>query len=63
MEVNTALLITNWALFILVTGYAVFLFAYLVITRIKFIQLGKKSRIRPFNERTDARNLEKCIWS
>lgn len=43
MEVNTALLITNWALFILVTGYAVFLFAYLVITRIKFIQLGKKA--------------------
>ena len=40
--ISTGLLVANWILFIFVTGYAVYLFASLVVTRIRFIQLGKK---------------------
>lgn len=36
------LLIANWVLFIAVTGYAIYLFAYLLKTRYQFIKLGKK---------------------
>ncbi|MFB4213586.1 (Fe-S)-binding protein [Shouchella sp. JSM 1781072] len=43
MEVSSALLTVNWVLFLLVTGYAVYLFANLVWTRVQFIKLGKKA--------------------
>ncbi|MFS0788464.1 (Fe-S)-binding protein [Shouchella sp. 1P09AA] len=43
MEVSSALLTVNWVLFLLVTGYAVYLFANLVWTRVRFIKLGKKA--------------------
>ena len=36
------LLIANWVLFLAVTGYAVYLFIYLLKTRYDFIKLGKK---------------------
>ncbi|UTR12244.1 (Fe-S)-binding protein [Evansella sp. LMS18] len=36
-------IIINWILFILVTGYAVYLFASLVKTRYEYIKLGKKA--------------------
>lgn len=57
MEVNSALLIANWVLFLLVTGYAVFLFGYLVLTRIQFIKLGKKAEF----EKTMQERLQ-AIW-
>ncbi|MDQ0257388.1 Fe-S oxidoreductase [Evansella vedderi] len=36
-------IIINWILFLLVTGYALYLFASLVKTRIEYIKLGKKA--------------------
>ncbi|SDN41670.1 Fe-S oxidoreductase [Fictibacillus solisalsi] len=36
------LLILNWIAFILVTAYAIYLFAYVVKTRYEFIKMGKK---------------------
>ncbi len=57
MEVNSTLLIANWVLFLLVTGYAVFLFGYLVLTRIQFIKLGKKAAF----EKTMQERLQ-AIW-
>lgn len=45
----------NWALFLLVTGYALFLFATLVRTRYEFIKLGKKAEWnKTTKERIDA---------
>ncbi|RXJ02731.1 4Fe-4S dicluster domain-containing protein [Anaerobacillus alkaliphilus] len=38
-----AFVYVNWALFLIVTGYALYLFATLVRTRIEFIKLGKKA--------------------
>ena len=47
--------IINWILFVLVTGYAVYLFATLVKTRMKYIKLGKKAEfILSVKERRDA---------
>ncbi|KAA1039278.1 (Fe-S)-binding protein [Macrococcus equipercicus] len=42
----------NWLLFLAVTGYAVYLFIYLVRTRYQFIKLGKKHE---FNAARDER--------
>ncbi|SDB86181.1 (Fe-S)-binding protein [Shouchella lonarensis] len=54
---SNALLMTNWALFLLVVGYAVYLFVSLVFTRIRFIRLGKKAEFEhTMNERL------KAIW-
>ncbi len=38
----SGLLVLNWLLFIGVTGYAIWLFVYLVQTRMAYIRLGKK---------------------
>ncbi|MBO9130112.1 heterodisulfide reductase-related iron-sulfur binding cluster [Bacillus sp. 165] len=35
-------LLVNWCAFLAVTGYALYLFAYLIKTRIEYIRLGKK---------------------
>jgi Fe-S oxidoreductase/nitrate reductase gamma subunit len=35
-------LLVNWLAFLAVTGYALYLFAYLIKTRIEYIKLGKK---------------------
>ncbi len=46
------LLIANWILFLAITGYAVYLFLYLLKTRYDFIKLGKKVEFEDnFNER------------
>lgn len=46
------LLIANWILFLAITGYAVYLFIYLLKTRYDFIKLGKKVEFEDnFNER------------
>ncbi|KLR74673.1 hypothetical protein ABH20_04480, partial [Geobacillus sp. T6] len=37
-----ALLVVNWLAFLLVTAYAIYLFAYVVKTRAVYIKLGKK---------------------
>ncbi len=37
-----ALLVVNWLAFLLVTAYAIYLFAYVVKTRAMYIKLGKK---------------------
>ncbi|WP_416147801.1 heterodisulfide reductase-related iron-sulfur binding cluster [Salipaludibacillus sp. HK11] len=45
----------NWIMFILVTGYAVYLFASLVRTRMEYIKLGKKAEfIMTMKERKEA---------
>ncbi|MED4128272.1 (Fe-S)-binding protein [Shouchella miscanthi] len=55
MGVSTALLTVNWVLFLLVTGYAVYLFANLIWTRMTFIKLGKKAEFEhTLNERMQA---------
>ncbi len=46
------LIYLNWLLFLAVTGYAVYLFVYLVKTRYRFIKLGRKHE---FNEARDER--------
>lgn len=48
-------LVINWIMFILVTGYAVYLFATLVKTRMEYIKLGKKAEfIMSMKERKEA---------
>src|SRR5690554_2498977 len=47
--------VINWILFVLVTGYAIYLFAALVKTRMEYIKLGKKAEfILSVKERRDA---------
>lgn len=53
----SALLLVNWIAFILVTGYAIYLFAYLVKTRIQYIKLGKKAEFD-----NDVKARLKQIW-
>ncbi|MCY1103627.1 (Fe-S)-binding protein [Shouchella clausii] len=55
--ISTGLLVANWILFIFVTGYAIYLFASLVVTRIRFIQLGKKAEF----DKTMKERL-KAVW-
>lgn len=55
--ISTGLLVANWILFIFVTGYAVYLFASLVVTRIRFIQLGQKAEF----DKTMKERL-KAVW-
>nr|WP_142669911.1 (Fe-S)-binding protein [Alteribacter lacisalsi] len=48
-------ILINWLMFILVTGYALYLFATLVKTRIAYIKLGQKAEFnRTFKDRKDA---------
>lgn len=47
-----ALLLVNWLAFLLVTAYAVYLFAYVVKTRAMYIKLGKKVE---FDEKVNER--------
>src|SRR5699024_12871320 len=42
-NVVDVLLILNWIAFIAVTAYGIYLFAYVVKTRYRFIKLGKKT--------------------
>ena len=56
------LLIANWFLFLVVTAYAVGLFAYLVKTRYEYIKLGKKVEFEDNCQRTYAKNMGQCIW-
>ncbi|MBM7095548.1 MULTISPECIES: (Fe-S)-binding protein [Alteribacter] len=47
-------ILINWLMFILVTGYALYLFATLVKTRIEYIKLGQKAEFtRSVKERKD----------
>src|SRR5690625_6379587 len=39
----STMLMINWIAFILVTGYAIYLFARAVSTRVSYIRLGKKA--------------------
>ncbi|PYZ91584.1 hypothetical protein CR194_18285, partial [Salipaludibacillus keqinensis] len=48
-------IVINWIMFILVTGYALYLFASLVKTRMEYIKLGKKPEfILSMKERKEA---------
>ncbi|WP_096437685.1 (Fe-S)-binding protein [Alteribacter populi] len=48
-------ILINWLMFILVTGYAVYLFASLVKTRMEYIKLGQKAEFnRTMQERKEA---------
>lgn len=52
---NTTLQLLNILLFLLVTGYAIYLFATLVKTRVKYIKLGKKAEFdKTVKERINA---------
>jgi Fe-S oxidoreductase len=51
---STTLLVINFIAFLAVTAYAVYLFAYLIKTRMEYIKLGKKVEFdRKFKERFD----------
>ncbi|WP_059104169.1 heterodisulfide reductase-related iron-sulfur binding cluster [Shouchella shacheensis] len=53
-----AFLIVNWIVFILVTGYAIYLFSSVLMTRVRFIKLGRKVEFeQTLNERLHA------IWT
>lgn len=52
------LLLLNWVAFLFVTAYGIYLFAYVVKTRIQFIKLGKKEE---FDHNVKARL--KNIWT
>lgn len=43
--VMDGLLLLNWLAFVFVTAYGVYLFVYVVRTRIQFIKLGKKKSL------------------
>ncbi|RST60955.1 4Fe-4S dicluster domain-containing protein [Siminovitchia terrae] len=53
-----ALLWLNWIAFLLVTAYGISLFVYVVMTRIKFIKLGKKAEFD-----NDVKERLKNIWT
>ncbi|MFS0644750.1 heterodisulfide reductase-related iron-sulfur binding cluster [Siminovitchia sp. 179-K 8D1 HS] len=52
------LLLLNWIAFLLVTAYGIYLFAYVVRTRIQFIKLGKKEEFD-----RDVKARLKNIWT